>query len=106
MEHNGCEGCSFESLSEHELPCIRCNGTKEADFYKKITWVEKIRTMTDEELAVFLTSLTSDVSDSCSNCDYDYANPFFCYKHNLLDCTEKQEKSLLLNWLQSDYEED
>ena len=54
MEHNGCEGCAFESLSEHEYPCIMCNGTKEADF----TRADKIRCMNNEELAILIYKLT------------------------------------------------
>ena len=79
MEHDGCKGCAFERNSDHKYPCIRCEGTKEGDLYKKITWAEKIRTMNNEELAILISKLT-----------YTSGHPAI----------------MILRWLESGYKED
>ena len=53
-EHNGCVGCSYEDRNCHEDPCFSCYGTKLRDNYKRATNADRIRKMSDEELAEFL----------------------------------------------------
>ena len=53
-EHNGCVGCSYEDRNCHEEPCFSCYGTKLRDNYKRATNADRIRKMSDEELAEFL----------------------------------------------------
>ena len=54
IEHNGCVGCSYEDRNCHEEPCFSCYGTKLRDNYKRATNADRIRKMSDEELAEFL----------------------------------------------------
>lgn len=77
MEHNGCKGCAYEFCSGHFYPCNICTGTKQRDFYKKITWADKIRCMDNEELAILIYKLTYGGKDAVT----------------------------ILKWLESDYEE-
>lgn len=79
MEHNGCEGCAYESNGFHSYPCDVCTGTKQGDFYKKITWADKIRSMNNEELAILISKLTY---------------------------TSGHAAVMILRWLESDYKED
>lgn len=78
MEHNGCEGCAYEFCSGHFYPCNICTGTKKGDFYKKITWADKIRCMDNEELAILIYKLTYGGKDAVT----------------------------ILKWLESGYKED
>lgn len=54
--------CKHNSNSRENEPCCRCNG--------KQTNADKIRNMSDEELAEFLTTVTSDTICG-SSWDYD-----------------------------------
>lgn len=54
VEHDGCIGCKYECQDEHLEPCLHCDGTKDGDYYKHMTNGDKIRSMSDEELAEFL----------------------------------------------------
>ena len=54
IEHNGCVGCCYEDRNCHEEPCFSCYGTKLRDNYKRATNADRIRKMSDEELAEFL----------------------------------------------------
>ena len=54
MEHDGCKGCAYESECNHGEHCSVCDGTKQGDMYKRATNADRIRSMSDEELADFL----------------------------------------------------
>lgn len=77
MEHNGCKGCAYEFCSGHLYPCNICTGTKQRDFYKKMSWADKIRCMDNEELAILIYKLTYGGKDAVT----------------------------ILKWLESDYKE-
>lgn len=53
VEHDGCKGCAYVSRGEHEAPCIKCVQNA-SDNYKRMTNADRIRTMSDEELADFI----------------------------------------------------
>ena len=72
-EHDGCKGCAYVSRGEHEAPCIKC-AQNASDNYKRMTNADRIRSMSDEELAEWLTSITDDAqSDAESKCDYQWS---------------------------------
>lgn len=79
MEHDGCKGCAYEFCSGHLYPCNICTGTRLRDFYKKMSWAEKIRCMNNEELAILISKLTY---------------------------TSGHAAVMILRWLESDYKED
>ena len=54
-EHDGCKGCAYVSVGEHEMPCVKCVQNA-SDNYKRMTNADRIRTMRDEELADFIES--------------------------------------------------
>ncbi|MCI7040575.1 MAG: hypothetical protein MR992_00310 [Lachnospiraceae bacterium] len=89
MRHDGCKGCAYENESITGKHCLYCDGTKQGDMYKRATNADRIRTMSDEELAMNmmcpnengLGEIDCDKSDSCN-----------CY-----EC--------ILHWLQSEVEE-
>ena len=55
-EFESCEKCKYNSKAETEYPCNRCvhNAT---DKFEPITNADKIRAMSDEELAEFLNTI-------------------------------------------------
>lgn len=54
MEHDGCKGCRYERENSDSIHCQGCKQNA-VDKYAKMTNADKIRSMTDEELAEFLT---------------------------------------------------
>ena len=101
MEHDGCKGCKYERQSQNLEPCISCEGTKKGDHYKKITYGDKIRAMSDEELAELLYSL-QNLEDKVKFCK----NKDVCT--DILDdgkeIPDNMCKECLVEWLQSEYE--
>ena len=93
MEHDGCVGCKYESQSRHLEPCISCDGTKTGDHYKRITHGDKIRSMSDEELAEFIVGLSEHCLAGIGNVD--------CSENK--DCRDR--KCIVTKWLQSEVEE-
>lgn len=53
MEHDGCKLCKYESFSAESKECLGCKQNA-VDKYKKMTQADRIRSMSDEELAEFL----------------------------------------------------
>ena len=101
MEHDECKGCKYESQSQHLEPCISCDGTKTGDHYKKITHGDKIRAMSDGELAELLYSF-QNLEDKLKFCK----NKDVCT--DILDdgkeIPDNMCKECLVEWLQSEYE--
>lgn len=81
MEHDGCKGCAHEHEGVTGKHCVYCDGTKQGDMYKRATNADRIRSMTDEELARLLERFGS-FNQPCS---IDKGKP--------------------LNWLQEEVEE-
>ena len=92
-EHNGCVGCSYEDRNCHEEPCFSCYGTKPRDNYKRATNADRIRKMSDEELAEFIKEL--------NDCCLAGAGKVDCSMNR--DCTHC--KLVVLDWLKSEAEE-
>lgn len=88
MEHDGCKGCKYEHCSPDSKECQGCKQNA-VDKYTRMTNADRIRSMSDEELAMNmmcpnengLGEIECDKSDNCN-----------CY-----EC--------LLKWLQSEVEE-
>lgn len=85
MEHDGCKGCKHESESEDSKYCSKCTQNA-TDKYEPMTNADRIRNMTDEELAVCLAlcPVTSGEGDCIHSRD-----DVHCF-----DC--------ILEWLQSE----
>lgn len=53
MENKGCDACKYEHCDTQDYPCSKCSHSY-IDKYKPKTNADKIRNMSDEELAEFL----------------------------------------------------
>ena len=85
-EHDGCKGCAYVSRGEYEIPCIKC-AQNASDNYKRMTNADRIRAMSDEELADFLCKVKSD---------YQWLDHEF---------PSEEESGEWVKWLQSEVEE-
>ena len=91
-EHDGCKGCAYVSRGEHEIPCVKC-AQNASDNYKRMTNADRIRSMSDEELAEFIRELNERCLAGAGMVD--------CSKNeDCIDC-----KGVVLEWLQSEVEE-
>lgn len=89
-ELESCDKCKYNEKSETEYPCNQCvhNAT---DKFKPMTRADKIRSMSDEELASkFIEYVDSSGRYYCSDCEYFYT----------IEDAIKHE----LEWLQSEAE--
>ena len=98
-EHDGCKGCAYVYRGEHEAPCIKC-AQNASDNYKRMTNADRIRAMSDEELAEWLTNM----------CDFINPEDEEPYKSIYNIDTEKEETvhdsyGSIMGWLQSEVEE-
>ena len=82
MEHDGCKLCKYENYSMESKECIGCKQNS-VDKYKRMTQGDRIRSMSDEELA-----------------DFIEMKQFFALANNGTDGEE-----YTLKWLQSEAEE-
>lgn len=65
MEHDGCVGCKYENEDFNSKHCLGC--TQNAiDKYKPMTNADKIRSMSDEELAEFMVNF--EKAGGCAMC--------------------------------------
>lgn len=53
MNENSCDTCRYQDKGENEVPCIECN-KRYQNKYTPMTNGDRIRQMSDEELAVEL----------------------------------------------------
>ena len=82
MEHDGCKGCKNEHCSADSKECQGCKQNA-VDKYTRMTNADRIRAMSDEELA-----------------DFIEMKQFFALANNGTDGEEHT-----LKWLQSEVEE-
>lgn len=99
IEHDGCKGCKYEHETPHSQHCQYC--TQNAiDKYTIKTNADHIRTMSDEELAVFLGEFVT-----CKYCEYNDPELDICGR----PCGEKCDRTVttrsLMRWLQKMEEE-
>jgi hypothetical protein len=50
-EYTGCNNCKYDSKESNEFPCVECSHNRAVDYYEPKTNADRIRNMTDEELA-------------------------------------------------------
>lgn len=87
MRDNGCSGCKYEHLKGSEKPCCDC-ANMHMDKYEPITNADRIRNMSDEELAESIPCpYIKTQYDECVHGWHDY------------DCNKCK-----LEWLQSEAE--
>ena len=58
MENKGCDTCRYEHHDIQDYPCSKCSHSY-IDKYEPKTNADKIRNMSDEELAEFMSENTS-----------------------------------------------
>lgn len=88
MEHDGCKGCAYESESVTGKHCVYCEGTKQGDMYKRATNADRIRSMSDEELAKFLNNIY-ELSDGSIT----------------ISCKKLYDEEEIMEWLLEEVEE-
>ena len=71
-EHDGCKGCAYVYVGEHEMPCVKCVQNA-SDNYKRMTNADRIRTMSDEELLDFICSIETYDDGSVKTIEGGYA---------------------------------
>ncbi len=79
MRDNGCSGCKYEHLKGSEKPCCDC-ANMHMDKYEPITNADRIRNMSDEELACVIEKIkmcgglisTETTSAECYRCKDGY----------------------------------
>lgn len=98
MEHDGCKLCKYENCSMESKECIGCKQNA-TDKYTRMTNADRIHSMSDEELAEWLTNM------------FDFINPEDeePYKSIYNIDTEKEETvhesyGSIMDWLQSEVE--
>ena len=84
MEHDGCVGCKYELEPEDSKYCLGCKQNA-VDKYAPMTNADRIRSMTDEELAYYLCDI--------SKCESGYCPAY--------DTCMRTEYGTMKKWLQS-----
>ena len=84
------------------------NMERECCTYERMTNGDKIRSMSDEELAVLLADHERFVP--CQNCDYGFYEPhervdYICKAPEEFVCSKRYAEALIMKWLQSEVEE-
>ena len=87
MKHDGCKLCKYENYSMESKECIGCKQNS-IDKYKRMTKADRIRSMSDEELALFLCNIHEPDEDTI-----------------VIDDKEFFAETEILEWLQSEVEE-
>ena len=68
MEHDGCKGCKYEKRSADSKECQGCKQNA-VDKYTRMTNADRIRSMSDEELAAFIVGLNNHCLAGIGLCD-------------------------------------
>lgn len=97
-EFESCDKCKYNKKSETEYPCNQCvhNAT---DKFKPMTYADKIRSMSDEELAGFLRGIETGV-DVCGKYFEAKGTVFLSAKNSKHESLTKE----IFYWLQSEAE--
>ena len=53
-EYTGCNNCKYDSKESSEFPCVECSHNRVVDYFEPKTNADRIRNMSDEELAEWL----------------------------------------------------
>lgn len=78
MEHDGCKGCRYENYGAESPACTGCKQNS-IDKYSKMTNGDKIRAMSNKELAMAIM------------CPYDMSEPLpeSCTFKGCIECSEE-----------------
>ena len=76
-EYQGCDNCSNQGKSMFDYPCFECTHNRATDHWKPITNADRIRNMSDEELAEFLCEVYDD-DESCGKFINGIVIPYYC----------------------------
>lgn len=63
IEHDGCVGCKYEHEDEASPHCDKCTQNS-TDKYTPVSNADRIRSMTDEELAEYLDSISDYATET------------------------------------------
>lgn len=99
-EYEGCDKCKAVGKDRTEFPCSRCIHNA-IDHYKPMTNADRIRNMTDDELAIFINATRCDALYG-SDCEQPYCEGMCGNSCN----TEKHIDKQLLKWLKAEAKED
>ena len=74
-EFESCMNCKHTTKKETDFPCNECkHGVNVKDHYKPRSNADRIRSMSDEELAEFLTGITDYIQEGyMEKIDYEWA---------------------------------
>lgn len=89
-----CSRCKHQDKRGHEEPCAGCIHNAIENF-EPMTQADKIRSMTDEELAKFLGETVYEAGENMFYCS-DYENTEHCIGHSCKECGG------FLEWLKSE----
>lgn len=94
MIYTGCEKCTYDSKRTDEYPCNECvHGASVKEHFKPMTNADRIRNMSDEELAEFLLEVNSTIQHCMIyDCKYEDEREGLC-------------KDCFLEWLQAEVKE-
>lgn len=101
MEHDGCKLCKYENCSMESKECIGCKQNA-TDKYTRMTNADRIRSMSDEELAEFMANKGGYIA--CSQCDFFNRDKEKCESPSGWLCTKGYAEALIHKWLQSEVE--
>ena len=96
MEYQGCNKCKYEKTDRYSYPCSFCVHNAEEHFQPK-TNADRIRNMTDGELAEFLVKVNCSYSEPCmtgeTDCRWeDYPTHDKGCKDCFLECLQSEVK--------------
>ncbi|MGD6877858.1 hypothetical protein [Bacillus infantis] len=91
VDHDGCKGCKYECSPMDSKHCTGCKQNA-TDKYTPMTRGDRIRAMSDEELAHHI----CDCFD-CLYCPFGYVDDI--YYEAQCKCKEGEEIEHLVNWL-------
>ena len=63
MKHDGCKLCKYENYSMESKECMGCKQNA-VDKYNRMTQADRIRSMSDEELAEHFSELIKDTYEN------------------------------------------
>lgn len=101
MEHDGCKLCKYENYSMESEECLGCKQNA-VDKYTRMTNADRIRSMSDEELAEFMANKGGYIA--CSQCDFFNRDKEKCESPSGWLCTKGYAEALIHKWLQSEVE--
>ena len=90
-EYQGCDNCGNQGKSMFDYPCFECTHNRAKDHWKPMTNADKIRNMSDEELADILFD-DCTIKMGLETCKY-------------LDCDGHDCKKCVFEWLQAEVKE-